>query len=173
MPITGARAPLSRSERLTLDDLQALAERERAHPDGDDTSGARVRWRRVGKRGSGEQEAPGWRAVIHGASHEIPYLWQSLPLVDEHRSLTLQQARWVSFGDSQLSGVVQTVNRLGSLQRRAGLPHPLGAFDGDGCQVAEELVKLVVHDAALIWARTAHSALGYQDVMLKESFATP
>jgi hypothetical protein len=48
------------------------------------------------------------------------------------------------------------MHRLGSLQRRAGLPDALGAFDGDGRQVAEELINLVVDDPALIRGNDAH-----------------
>jgi hypothetical protein len=94
-----------------------------------------------------------------------------LPLVDEHRSLTLEQARWVGLRDGELGGVIQTMHRLGALERCAGLPDALWAFDGDGRQVAEKLVNLVVDDAALVRGSDAHLSAEYQSVTLKRSLA--
>jgi len=128
-----------------------------------------VRGRRVRESGPGEQKAP-WRSpVVHGSTYEVPHLWQTLPLVDEHRSLTLQQAGWVGLGDGQFGGVIQTMHRLGALERCAGLPDALRAFDGNGRQVDGELIQLVVDDPALIRGKGAHHVAEYQTVMLKET----
>ena len=63
------------------------------------------------------------------------------------------------------------MHRLGALERCAGLPDALRAFDGDGRQVAGELVKLVVNDAALIRDKGGHRGGKYQTVRLTGAFA--
>src|SRR5918992_4647929 len=78
---------------------------------------------RVGEGGPGEQKAAGRRPVVHGAAYEVPHLAQALRLVDEHRPLTLQQTGRVSLGYGHLGGVIETMHRLGALQRGSGLPN--------------------------------------------------
>ena len=107
---------------------------------------------------TGEQETPGRRSVVHGSAHEVPYLRQTLPLIDEHGSLASQQTRWVSLGNGQLGRVIQTVRHLRALQRCAGLPDALGAFDGDRGQVAEQFVNFIVDHTTLVGREDAHPA---------------
>lgn len=53
----------------------------------------------VGGGGSGEKEAFGRRAGVHGSPHEVPDLGESLPLVDEDRLLVAEQAPGIGFGE--------------------------------------------------------------------------
>jgi hypothetical protein len=81
-----------------------------------------------------------------------------LPLVDQDRPLAFEQASRVGPCHGKLDGVVQALHCLGPLQGRAGLADTLRTFDGDGREVANELVQLVIDDAPLVRTEGAHAA---------------
>jgi len=152
------RLPSAAEERAHADGRlpKPLGERERTHPDADDASRARMGRRLVRHCGAGEQEAVGRCAVVDLAANEVPDGRQPLPLIEEHRSLAVEQALGRGLGDRELGRVVEPADRAGVLQRRPGLAHPLRTLEGDRGQVREELCELVVNDPLLICPTLRH-----------------
>ena len=44
---------------------------------------------------AGKQELPASRIIVDSTAHDIPYLWNLLPLVDEQWPRSTQQQTWV------------------------------------------------------------------------------
>ena len=123
---------------------------------------------RIRNGGSGQQEISGRRSVVHRAAHEIPRLWEPLPLIQQNGPLSLQQAVWIGSRDLKLGWVVQSVNRSRTLQRRARLPDACWSFERNRCQAADQLIELIVDNAPLVrMSACCHRGLRYQVGSLK------
>ena len=106
-------------------------------------SGARCR-----RGASGQQELPPGRVCVHGATHDIPYLRDLLPLVDQDRAPSVQRLLRLR-GDGLADSLrVQTHDGSDALLSRGGPADSLGSVDRDRADLPEQLVELIIQDPA-------------------------
>ena len=104
---------------------------------------------------AGKQELAASRIVIYSAPHDIPNLWNLLPLVDEQRSRPPQQQTGVGLHCLEVGLCIEPQKAVDSLLGCCRLPDRLWAVDRDRGYLSEEFIQFIVDDAS----RVSHGAI--------------
>jgi hypothetical protein len=116
-----------------------------------------MRSRVRGGGGAGQQELARRRPGIHRTPHLVPDGREVLPLVDQDGGRRAQQPVGVGFCNGSLARIIELVDGFGALRGSRGLADGLRSFNGDGGRRLEQLIQLVIKDAALIARESIHA----------------
>ena len=98
--------------------------------------------------------------IVHCATDPVPDRRIVLPLVDQHRRRTRQREIHIGRDHGKLRLVVELIARRSALSRGRRLPNGPRSLkrncDGDAQSRLEELIQLVINDAATVGLRSGH-----------------
>ena len=107
-----------------------------------------MRRRRQRRARAGQDEPSRSRILVDGATHQIPAIWHSLPLIHDNGPGLPSDALRVCLQNAESIRVVEFEAGRGPLYRRRGLAGPPWTFQADGGQASDQFVKFAVDKRA-------------------------